>query len=172
MPKFRHLASSDISWLLKPPRDDFQAISDVLPDKEFRYLRTVIVTAAVHQGFILARERLHLTFWHWAGVSPYTSTCVLAETCVFDKQLQGIFRCDRFWVLDSGFWILDSGFWILDFGFWILDKNLVSSFQFPVSSFQLPASSILHPKSRTGSPYPEVTDAVLPSSLSSVISNV
>ncbi len=29
-----------------------------LPDKEFRYLRTVIVTAAVYWGF---RSRLHLT---------------------------------------------------------------------------------------------------------------
>ncbi len=64
-----------------------------LPDKEFRYLRTVIVTAAVHQGFISTRERLHLTFWHWAGVSPYTSSYELARTCVFDKQLLGIFRC-------------------------------------------------------------------------------
>ena len=29
---------------------------------------------------------LALTFQHRAGVSPYTSTYVLAETCVFDKQ--------------------------------------------------------------------------------------
>ncbi len=64
-----------------------------LPDKEFRYLRTVIVTAAVHQGFDSKREPLLLTFWHWAGVSPYTSSCELAETCVFDKQLHDIFRC-------------------------------------------------------------------------------
>ena len=58
-----------------------------LPDKEFRYLRTVIVTAAVHRGFdspLLAP--LLLTFRHWAGVSPYTSACALAETCVFGKQ--------------------------------------------------------------------------------------
>ena len=45
-----------------------------LPDKEFRYLRTVIVTAAVHWGF-------------------YTSTCVFAETCVFDKQSLGPLHC-------------------------------------------------------------------------------
>ena len=64
-----------------------------LPDKEFRYLRTVIVTAAVHQGLISNREALHLTFWHWAGVAPYTSSCDLARSYVFDKQLQGIFRC-------------------------------------------------------------------------------
>src|SRR5438874_10478502 len=58
-----------------------------LPDKEFRYLRTVIVTAAVHRGFTSwLRAPLGLTFRHWAGVSPYTSTCVFAETCVFGKQ--------------------------------------------------------------------------------------
>ena len=64
-----------------------------LPDKEFRYLRTVIVTAAVHRGFSSHREALPLTFRHWAGVSPYTSTFVLAETCVFGKQLHGFFSC-------------------------------------------------------------------------------
>ena len=64
-----------------------------LPDKEFRYLRTVIVTAAVHRGFSSDREVIPLTFRHRAGVSPYTSTFVLAETCVFDKQLHGFFRC-------------------------------------------------------------------------------
>jgi len=64
-----------------------------LPDKEFRYLRTVIVTAAVHWGFSSNREVLPLTFQHRAGVSPYTSTFVLAETYVFDKQLHGFFSC-------------------------------------------------------------------------------
>jgi hypothetical protein len=57
-----------------------------LPDKEFRYLRTVIVTAAVHRGFGSEREPFPLTFRHWAGVSPYTSACALAETCAFVKQ--------------------------------------------------------------------------------------
>jgi hypothetical protein len=60
-----------------------------LPDKEFRYLRTVIVTAAVHRGFGSRREPLPLTFRHWAGVSPYTSPCGFAETCVFGKQSPG-----------------------------------------------------------------------------------
>ena len=92
-----------------------------LPDKEFRYLRTVIVTAAVHQGLDSEREPLLVTFWHWAGVSPYTSSYDLAETYVFDKQLHEFFRCA--------------------------------------------------PSKKMGSPYPEVTDAVLPSSLSLVISN-
>ena len=64
-----------------------------LPDKEFRYLRTVIVTAAVHWGFSPKRKPLPLTFQHRAGVSPYTSTFVLAETCVFGKQLHGFLSC-------------------------------------------------------------------------------
>ena len=69
-----------------------------LPDKEFRYLRTVIVTAAVHRGFDSMLDiisHLLLTFRHWAGVSPYTSHCWLAETCVFVKQLQKPKVCDR-----------------------------------------------------------------------------
>ena len=65
-----------------------------LPDKEFRYLRTVIVTAAVHWGFSSSREALPLTFQHRAGVSPYTSAFALAETCVFAKQLLGPILCD------------------------------------------------------------------------------
>jgi hypothetical protein len=58
-----------------------------LPDKEFRYLRTVIVTAAVHRGFAWwLRTPRRLTFRHWAGVSPYMSAFAFAETCVFGKQ--------------------------------------------------------------------------------------
>ena len=49
-----------------------------LPDKEFRYLRTVIVTAAVYRGFNSALSRLLLTFRHRAGVTPYTSSFDLA----------------------------------------------------------------------------------------------
>ena len=43
-----------------------------LPDKEFRYLRTAIVTAGVHQGLDSRREPILVTYWHWPGVSPYT----------------------------------------------------------------------------------------------------
>src|SRR3972149_9970771 len=49
-----------------------------LPDKEFRYLRTVRVTAAVYWGFNSRIAPLLLTFQHRAGVRPYTSTYVLA----------------------------------------------------------------------------------------------
>ena len=57
-----------------------------LPDKEFRYLRTVIVTAAVYLGFNSMLSHLLLTFRHRAGVRPYTSSCDFAEPCVFSKQ--------------------------------------------------------------------------------------
>ena len=69
-----------------------------LPDKEFRYLRTVIVTAAVYWGLSsVLRLLLHfpLTFQHRAGVSPYTSPFGFAETCVFVKQSPGPFHCGR-----------------------------------------------------------------------------
>ena len=67
-----------------------------LPDKEFRYLRTVIVTAAVYWGLSsVLRLLLHfpLTFQHRAGVSPYTSPFGFAETYVFGKQSPGPFHC-------------------------------------------------------------------------------
>ena len=57
-----------------------------LPDKEFRYLRTVIVTAAVYRGFNSVLAHLLLTFRHRAGVRPYTSSFDFAEPCVFTKQ--------------------------------------------------------------------------------------
>ncbi len=70
-----------------------------LPDKEFRYLRTVIVTAAVHWGFsqMLWVEPGHpsLTFQHRAGVSTYTSAFSLAGTCVCGKQSLAPLLCDH-----------------------------------------------------------------------------
>ena len=66
-------------------RDAFRAGRN-LPDKGLRYLRTVIVTAAVHRGFGSELSPLPLTYRHWAGVSPYTSAFALARTCVFGKQ--------------------------------------------------------------------------------------
>src|SRR5205823_10679737 len=70
-----------------------------LPDKEFRYLRTVIVTAAVYRGFGSKLRACALT-------SPlnlpapgrrqcvYGALCGLAHTCVFAKQSLGPIRCD------------------------------------------------------------------------------
>ena len=65
-----------------------------LPDKEFRYLRTVIVTAAVYWGFSSKLALFPLTFQHRAGVSHYTSSYDFAMTCVFAKQSPGPFHCD------------------------------------------------------------------------------
>src|SRR5579859_2712024 len=66
-----------------------------LPDKEFRYLRTVIVTAAVYRGFSSSLAALPLTFRHRAGVSPYTSPYGFARTCVFSKQSLPAGLCDH-----------------------------------------------------------------------------
>ena len=66
-----------------------------LPDKELRYLRTIIVIADIHQGLykspvhIATYQRPYLTFWHWSSVTPYTSSYEFAGSCVFDKQLLG-----------------------------------------------------------------------------------
>jgi hypothetical protein len=107
----------------RPNRYAFRAGRN-LPDKEFRYLRTVIVTAAVYWGFGSKlrqsvaltspmtfplnlpapgrRQPLYLlsspklTFQHRAGVSSYTSSCDFAGTCVFAKQSLGPFLCDSF----------------------------------------------------------------------------
>ena len=76
----------------RPNRYAFRAGQN-LPDKEFRYLRTVIVTAAVHWGFDSMLAHLLLTFQHRAGVSSYTSSFDLAQTCVFGKQLLGPILC-------------------------------------------------------------------------------
>ena len=66
-----------------------------LPDKEFRYLRTVIVTAAIDRGFGSQLAPLPLTFRHRAGVTPYTSASAFAGSCVFGKQSHGPILCAR-----------------------------------------------------------------------------
>jgi len=72
-----------------------------LPDKEFRYLRTVIVTAAVYRGFgsKLRRSEDQLTS-PLNLPAPGRRQCVygalrgLARTCVFAKQSLGPIHCD------------------------------------------------------------------------------
>ena len=66
-----------------------------LPDKEFRYLRTVIVTAAVYRGFGSELAPLPLPFRPRAGVRPYTSSRDFAEPCVFSKQSPPPGLCPR-----------------------------------------------------------------------------
>jgi hypothetical protein len=71
--------SLSLSWRQSPDRYAIRAGRN-LPDKEFRYLRTVIVTAAVYRGFdseLRLRLPLLLTFRHRAGVRPYTSFLTL-----------------------------------------------------------------------------------------------
>ncbi|KAJ3669776.1 hypothetical protein LUZ61_022630 [Rhynchospora tenuis] len=80
-----------------PDRYAFRAGRN-LPDKEFRYLWTVIVTAAVHRASVASSAVISsptsLTFRHWAGVSPITWSYDFAETCVFGKQSPGPGHCD------------------------------------------------------------------------------
>ncbi len=84
--------SPDPSLRQRPDRYAIRAGRN-LPDKEFRYLRTLIVRAAVYRGFDSELAPLLLTFRHWAGVSPYMSAFALARTCVFAKQSPGPFHC-------------------------------------------------------------------------------
>ena len=82
------MISPSLSLRQCPNRYAFRAGRN-LPDKEFRYLRMVIVTTAVYWG-LSSPLRIHsqfpLTFQHRAGVSPYTSSYDFARTCVFGKQ--------------------------------------------------------------------------------------
>jgi hypothetical protein len=84
--------SPDPSLRQRPDRYAIRAGRN-LPDKEFRYLRTLIVRAAVYWGFDSELAPLLLTFQHWAGVSPYMSAFALARTCVFAKQSPGPIHC-------------------------------------------------------------------------------
>ena len=83
---FTDTTISPSSWLRQRPDRYTIRAGRNLPDKEFRYLRTVIVTAAVYRGFNSELAPLLLTFRHRAGVRPYTSPYGFAEPCVFDKQ--------------------------------------------------------------------------------------
>src|SRR5437762_9653511 len=71
-----------------------------LPDKEFRYLRTVIVTAAVHRGFSseLPGSCDHMTpLFNLPAPGrrqPLYVVFDFAETCVFDKQSPDALCCD------------------------------------------------------------------------------
>ena len=96
---FTDTTISPSSWLRQRPDRYTIRAGRNLPDKEFRYLRTVIVTAAVYWGFSstlreLPRLRPPLTFQHRAGVRPYTSSFDFAKPCVFVKQSPGPFLCD------------------------------------------------------------------------------
>ena len=92
---FTDTTISPSSWLRQCPNRYTIRAGRNLPDKEFRYLRTVIVTAAVYWGFNSELALLLLTFQHRAGVRPYTSPCGFAESCVFSKQSPPPILCPR-----------------------------------------------------------------------------
>ena len=54
--------SGKLALYRSPPQaDDWYGVIRP-PDKEFRYLRTVIVTAAVHQGLVRRHTPTYVTF--------------------------------------------------------------------------------------------------------------
>ncbi len=68
---------------------------------ENQNLRTIIVIADIDRGLHSPAHKVNfmyhpcLTFRHWSGVTPYTSSYEFAGSCVFDKQSPGLFRCGR-----------------------------------------------------------------------------
>ena len=110
-----------------------------LPDKEFRYLRTVIVTADIHQGFGSELSPIPLTFWHWSRVTPYTSSCEFAECYVFAKQSVEPLYCNHRMLTEqvrSQWWHPFSrsyGAILPNSLTWFLSRTLVFSTFLPVS---------------------------------------
>ena len=92
--------TSSLSHSLRQSKDRYTIRAGRnLPDKEFRYLRTVIVTAAVHRGFSsqLRRDCSQLTapfnLPAPGRCQPLYVVFDLAETCVFVKQSPCAFHC-------------------------------------------------------------------------------
>ena len=83
------MISPSLSLRQCPNRYAFRAGRN-LPDKEFRYLRTVIVTAAVYWGFDSQKLTTPLNL-PTPGRRPYTSPYGLAETCVLINSRLGLF---------------------------------------------------------------------------------
>ena len=85
--------SPSLSLRQCPNRYAFRAGRN-LPDKEFRYLRTVIVTAAVYWGFnskLRLTANLLLTFQHRAGVSPIRHLSILQRPVFLINSRLGLF---------------------------------------------------------------------------------
>ncbi len=92
---------SPSSWLRQCPNRCTIRAGRNLPDKEFRYLRTVIVTAAVYWGFNSKLRPKGLTSplnlpAPGRCQSLYFVLIDFAETCVFVKQSLGPFHCGPF----------------------------------------------------------------------------
>ena len=77
-----------------------------LPDKEFRYLRTVIVTAAVYRGLNSELRTEVLTPPRDLPAPGRRQTLYVvfdfAESCVFGKQSPGTFHCNPFQLRSLG----------------------------------------------------------------------
>ena len=89
---FRHLhqvTTLTAGWVDMP--NHYASCGQNLPDKEFRYLRTVIVTAAVHWGFD-SMPHISLNLQHRAGVTVYV-IFDLSTNLRFCKQLLGPILC-------------------------------------------------------------------------------
>ena len=69
-----------------------------LPAKEFRYLRTVRVTAAVYLELNLMLSHAIFLLRHRAGLRPNTSFFNFAESCVFIKQSLPPILCHHFFL--------------------------------------------------------------------------
>ncbi len=100
---FTDTTISPSSWLRQRPNRYTIRAGRNLPDKEFRYLRTVIVTAAVYWGFDskLFPDKSRITSSLNLPApgrcqSLYIVLIDFAETCVFVKQSPGPFHCGPF----------------------------------------------------------------------------
>ena len=83
---FTTSAISPGPWLRQRPNRYAIRGGRNLPDNEFRYLRTVVVTGAVYRGLgspLRLRYRLPVTFRHRAGVRPYTSSYDFSRVLCF-----------------------------------------------------------------------------------------
>ena len=58
--------------------------------ENFRVVLRIVLCSSARQ---VAQRLASLTFQHWSGVTPYTSSCELAGSCVFVKQSLGVFSC-------------------------------------------------------------------------------
>ena len=76
--------SPSLSLRQCPNRYAFRAGRN-LPDKEFRYLRTVIVTAAVHRGFSYQRRKKLTNFFNLPALGrrqpPYVVLQLSGDLC-------------------------------------------------------------------------------------------
>jgi hypothetical protein len=100
-------------WLRQCPNRYTIRAGRNLPDKEFRYLRTVIVTAAVYWGFdskLLPEGITSPLNLPAPGrcQSLYIVLIDFAETCVFVKQSLGPFHCGPVQLNPQGFHLLGA----------------------------------------------------------------